>query len=70
MLSEFSTTAGDLAGSLEDLAAGLQLDKAAPILERLEMTARELLRRVDGLTIDALRQQVEAASRPTRPTTP
>ena len=57
MLSEFSTVAGDIAGSLEELAAGSQLDKAAPILEQLEMTAQELLRRVDGLTIEALRQQ-------------
>src|SRR5207244_7381389 len=30
MLSEFSAAAGDLAGSLEDLAGGTQLDKAAP----------------------------------------
>jgi HPt (histidine-containing phosphotransfer) domain-containing protein len=30
MLSEFSGAAGDLAGSLEELAAGTQLDKAAP----------------------------------------
>jgi hypothetical protein len=55
MLSEFSTVAGDLAGSLEEIAAGVQLDKAALILEQLESTARELLRRVDGLTIEALR---------------
>jgi HPt (histidine-containing phosphotransfer) domain-containing protein len=30
MLSEFSAAAGDLAGSLEDLAAGTQLDNATP----------------------------------------
>src|SRR4029077_13477010 len=35
MLSEFSPVAGDLAGSLEDLTAGGQVDKAAPILEQL-----------------------------------
>ena len=70
MLSEFSTITGDIAGSLEELAAGTQLDKAAPILEQLEMTARELLRRVDGLSIEALRQQVEGASRPYRPASP
>jgi CheY-like chemotaxis protein/HPt (histidine-containing phosphotransfer) domain-containing protein len=69
MLSEFSTAAGDLAGSLEELAAGTQLDTAATVLEQLEMTARELLRSVDGLTIEALRRQVEAASRPNRPAT-
>src|SRR5205085_5071338 len=32
LVSEFSTAAGDLAGSLEDLAAGTRLDKGAPIL--------------------------------------
>jgi HPt (histidine-containing phosphotransfer) domain-containing protein len=57
MLSEFSTAAADLAGSLEDLAAGAQLDKAVPILEQLEKTARELLQQVDGLSTDALRHQ-------------
>jgi len=52
MLSEFSTVAGDLAGKLEDLAAGAQLDKAHPILEQLETTARELIRQVGGLSIE------------------
>jgi HPt (histidine-containing phosphotransfer) domain-containing protein len=33
MLSEFSSAAGDLAGSLEDLAAAAQFDQAATILE-------------------------------------
>jgi len=55
MLSEFSAAAGDLAGSLEDLAADTQLEKAAPILEQLESTARELSRCIGGLTIKALR---------------
>jgi len=36
MLSEFSAAAGDLAGGLEELAAGTHLDKAAPIVEQLE----------------------------------
>ncbi len=60
MLSEFSTVAGDLAGSLEDLAAGSQLDMAAPILERLETTAQELVVQIDGITIETLRRQAEA----------
>jgi CheY-like chemotaxis protein/HPt (histidine-containing phosphotransfer) domain-containing protein len=60
MLSEFSTAAGDLAGSLEDLAAGTQLEKAVPILEELETIAQELVKQVDGITIDALRRQAEA----------
>ena len=59
MLSEFSATAGDLAGSLEDLAAGTQLEKAAPVLEQLETIAQELVRQVDGVTVAALRRQAE-----------
>jgi two-component system sensor histidine kinase/response regulator len=59
MLSEFSTVAGDLAGSLEDLAAGRQLEKAAPILEQLETIAHELVKQIDGITIEALRRQAE-----------
>src|SRR5438309_160551 len=59
MLSEFSAVAGDHAGSLEELAAGTRLDKAAPILEQLETIAQELVKQVDGITVKALRHQVE-----------
>src|SRR6516165_1374585 len=59
MLSEFSTVAGDIAGSLEELAAGTQLDKAAPILEQLETATRELLLQVGDISIEDLRQQAE-----------
>jgi two-component system sensor histidine kinase/response regulator len=59
MLSEFSTAAGDLAGSLADLAAGSHLDEAAPILEHLETMAQELVKQVDGITVEALRRQAE-----------
>ena len=55
MLSEFSTAVGDLAGSLEDLAAGTQLEKAVPILEQLETIAQELVKQIDGITVEALR---------------
>jgi PAS domain S-box-containing protein len=54
LLSEFSTAAGDLAGTLEDLAARAQLAQAPPLLERLETVARDLLRQVDGLSVEAL----------------
>jgi hypothetical protein len=64
MLSEFSGAAGDLAGSLEELAAGTQLDKAAPILEQLETTAHELVKQVDGITVEALRRQAEVSDGP------
>ena len=59
MLSEFSAAAGDLAGSLEDLAAGTQLDKAAPILEQLESIAQELIKQIDGITVEALCRRAE-----------
>jgi hypothetical protein len=59
LLSEFSAAAGNLTGSLEDLAAGTQLDKAAPILEQLEMMAQELVKQIDGITVEALRRQAE-----------
>ena len=55
MLSEFSAAAGDLAGNLEELAAGSQLDEAAPILEQLETMAPELVKQIDGITVEALR---------------
>jgi HPt (histidine-containing phosphotransfer) domain-containing protein len=57
MLSEFSTVAGDLAGSLEELAAGTQLDKAAPVLEQLETIVHELVKQIDGMTVEDLRRQ-------------
>ena len=60
MLSEFSAAAGDLAGSLEELAAGRQLDKAAPIVEELETTATELVKQLDRITVEALRRQAES----------
>jgi two-component system, sensor histidine kinase and response regulator len=60
MLSEFSTAAGDLAGSLEELAADRQLDKAAPIVEELETTATELVKQVDRITVEALRRRAES----------
>ena len=59
MLSEFSAAAGDLAGGLEELAAGAQVDKAAPILEQLETTAQELVKQIDGITVEALRRKAE-----------
>jgi HPt (histidine-containing phosphotransfer) domain-containing protein len=59
MLSEFSAAAGDLAGSLEDLAAGTQLEKAVPILEELGTIAQELVKQIDGITVEVLRRHAE-----------
>jgi two-component system sensor histidine kinase/response regulator len=60
MLSEFSAAAGDLAGSLEDLAAGTQLEKAIPILEQLETLAQKVVKQLEGITVEALRRKADA----------
>ena len=60
MLSAFSTVAGNQAADLEDVAENGQLDRAPPILAQLETIAGELLRRVDGLSVEFLRHQAEA----------
>ncbi len=61
MLSAFSTVAGNLAADLEDVAASAQLDKVPPILAQLETIAGELLQRVDGISVENLRHEREAA---------
>jgi hypothetical protein len=61
LLFAFSTAAGDVASDLEDHAAQGRLDEARPLVEQLEVMARELIRRVDGLSIEALRDQAGAA---------
>jgi CheY-like chemotaxis protein len=60
MVSAFSTAAGTAASDLEDLAAGGRLDEARPLVERLEVMARELRRQVDGLSLEALRRGATA----------
>jgi two-component system, sensor histidine kinase and response regulator len=57
LLSAFSAIAGDLAADLEDVAASGQLDRAAPMLAQLETIVGELLERVDGISIESLRDQ-------------
>jgi CheY-like chemotaxis protein len=61
MLSEFSTAAGDLAGNLEEMAARTQLEKAAVIVEQLESMAHELVKQIEGITVEALRLRAGGA---------
>jgi HPt (histidine-containing phosphotransfer) domain-containing protein len=61
LLSAFSTAAGEMASDLEDHAARGRLEEARPLVEQLEAMARELIRQVDGLSIEALRDQAGAA---------
>ena len=66
LLSAFSTVAGDVASDLEDQAARGQLEEARPLVEQLEAMAQELIHQVDGLSLERLRQQAEAADRQDR----
>jgi len=60
-LFAFSTAAGEVASDLEDHAAQGRLEEARPLVEQLEVMARELLRLAGGLSLETLRQQAEAA---------
>jgi two-component system sensor histidine kinase/response regulator len=62
LLSAFSTPAGDLAASLEELAAGSRLDEARTIVASLGTIVPELVRLTDGLTLDELRRRGEAVA--------
>jgi PAS domain S-box-containing protein len=59
LLSAFSTSAGDLASDLEDLAARGQLVQPLPLplVERLEAMTQELMRQLDGLSLETLRHR-------------
>jgi hypothetical protein len=61
LLAAFSTVAGGVASDLEDWAAGGRLDECQPLVERLGAMAGELMEQVDGLSIEALRDQAGAA---------
>ena len=61
LLSAFSTVAGNLASDLEDQAMSGQLDYPRPLVARLETMVRELLRQVDRLSLETLKQQAQAA---------
>ena len=61
LLFAFSTAAGEVASDIEDHAAQGRLEEARPLVEQLEAMARELLRLTDGLSLETLRQQAEAA---------
>jgi PAS domain S-box-containing protein len=57
MMATFSSVAGGVASELEDQAARDQLEEARPLVGQLETMAQELLRAVDGLSLETLRQQ-------------
>ena len=56
-VAAFSTAVGAVASELEDQVARGQLEETRPLVEQLEAMARELIQQVDGLSIEALRDQ-------------
>ncbi len=63
MVAAFSTVAGGAASELEECAAQDQLDEAGPLVEQLETMAQELMRAVDGLSLEMLRRQAVGCGR-------
>jgi hypothetical protein len=61
-ISAFSTVAGEVASELEDLAALGHVEVAGPLVGRLESMVGELIRQVDGLSLDALRRRAGVAA--------
>jgi HPt (histidine-containing phosphotransfer) domain-containing protein len=53
----FSTIAGNVSSQLEELAVNNRLKECPPLFEQLEELARELLKQLDGISIEALKQQ-------------
>ena len=63
MAAAFSTVAGGAASELEEYAAQDQLDRVGPLVARLETMAQELMREVDGLSLETLRRQAAGCER-------
>jgi two-component system sensor histidine kinase/response regulator len=61
-VAAFSTAVGAVASDLDDQAARGQIEDAWPLVEQLEAMTLELIQQVDGLSIEALREQAGAAS--------
>jgi HPt (histidine-containing phosphotransfer) domain-containing protein len=57
MVAAFSTAAGGLASNLEESAAQNRLEEARHLVEQLEAMSQELIRAVDGLSLETLQQQ-------------
>jgi PAS domain S-box-containing protein len=65
-MTAFSTTAGQVASELEDLAALGHLAEARSLMGRLESLVGDLMPQLDGLSVEALRSQAEAIGNPGR----
>ena len=57
MVAAFSTVAGRVASELEEYAARGQLEGTGPLVGQLETIGQDLMRAVDGLSLETLRRQ-------------
>src|SRR6202008_4362210 len=57
MIGTFSSQAGSLASQIEDLAAAARIEECRPLVDHLEQVSQELLRELDGITIEKLRSR-------------
>jgi two-component system, sensor histidine kinase and response regulator len=64
MVAAFSSLAGGVASDVEDLAAQGQLEDARPLVGELEKMAQQLMRAVDGLSLEALQNQAGPTNHP------
>jgi hypothetical protein len=70
LIAAFSTAAGGVVSEIEDQAADGELEEARPLVERLVAMTQELMELAGGLSLEALRQQAEAADHPNRTARP
>ena len=61
-VAAFSTAVSTVASELEDQVARGQLEETWPLVEQLEAMAQVLIQQVDGLSIEALRDQAGDAN--------
>jgi hypothetical protein len=62
VLAAFSTIGGNLASQIEDLAAEGRLEECHPIVDDLVQNSQEIVRQIDGLTIEQLHSQASQFS--------
>jgi hypothetical protein len=66
-VAAFSTAAAAGASALEDMAAAGRLDESVRLVDQLETMGRELIRQLDGLSIETLRHLAGGAGGSDRP---
>jgi two-component system, sensor histidine kinase and response regulator len=66
MVAAFSSVAGGVASALEEHAARDELEEARPLVAQLGSMVEELLRQTNGLSLETLRYQAEAADQADR----